>query len=147
MHPECPELARFLRGEITAADFPHREHVRMAFEMLRRYDFAESVWLFSKALRMIAAKADKPQAFNQTVTIAFLSLIAERMEQGRACDFAVFARDNPEVFDKEVLARWYTHGQLAADITRRVFVLPAPAGQRRHATPTGLPAAPVPAHR
>src|SRR6266403_6195693 len=88
MHPDCPELERFVRGEIDAAAFPHREHVRMAFEMLRRHDFAETVWHFSRNLRAMAAKAGKPQAFNQTVTIAFLSLVAERFhESGGAADF------------------------------------------------------------
>jgi|SRR5580658_4798593 hypothetical protein len=124
MHPECPDLARFVRGEIDAADFPHREHVRMAFEMLRRHDFAKTVWLFSRTLRAMAARAGKPQAFNQTVTIAFLSLIAERMEQTRPPDFVTFARDNAELFDKDVLARWYPRQQLAAEITRRIFVMP-----------------------
>jgi hypothetical protein len=124
MLPECPDLARFVRGEIHTADFPHREHARMAFEMLRRHDFAETVWLFSRTLREMAGRAGKSQAFNQTVTIAFLSLIAERMEQTRPADFITFARDNAELFDKGVLARWYPRQQLAAEITRRVFVLP-----------------------
>lgn len=124
MHPECPELERFVRGDIAAADFPHREHVRMAFEMLRRHDFAESVWLFSKTLRMMAMKAGKPQAFNQTVTIAFLSLIAERVEQTPQADFITLARDNAGLFDKDALARWHPREQLAAEITRRIFVLP-----------------------
>lgn len=147
MYPECPELERFVRGEIAAADFPHREHVRMAFEMLRRHDFAASVWQFSRTLQSMAARAGKPQAFNQTVTIAFLAVIAERMEQSQPADFGAFARDNPEVFDKELLARWYPREQLATEITRRVFVLPTPAEERRHATPTGLPGASAPAHR
>ncbi len=141
MYPDSPQLSRFLRGEIAAADFPHREHTRMAFEMLRRHDFAETVWLFSRALRTMAARAGKPQAFNQTITIAFLSLIAECMEQGRADDFDVFARDNPALFDKAVLARWYPATQLAQEITRRVFVLPPPAGASAPATPTEPPAA------
>ena len=57
MHPDCPELERFVRGEIDTSAFPHREHVRMAFEMLRRHDFAETVWHFSRTLRAMAAKA------------------------------------------------------------------------------------------
>jgi hypothetical protein len=147
MYPDCPDLVRFVRGEIAAADFPHREHVRMAFEMLRRYDFAESVWQFSRTLRLMAARAGKPQAFSQTVTIAFLAIIAERMEPGPAADFSAFARDNPEVFEKDVLARWYPHEQLAAEITRRVFVLPQPGHARRSAKPPEPPAARAPAHR
>jgi hypothetical protein len=125
MHPECPQLARFLRGEIDGATFPHREHVRMAFEMLRRHDFAQSVWLFSRTLRAMATRAGKPQAFNQTVTIAFLALIAERLESAGAENFAAFERDHTDVFEKSALTRWYPPERLAAPITRRIFVLPA----------------------
>ncbi|HYM28971.1 MAG TPA: hypothetical protein VET66_12540 [Steroidobacteraceae bacterium] len=137
MTPDCPELVRFVHGETDAAAFPHREHVRMAFEMLRRHDFAESVWLFSRALRAMVARAGKPQAFNQTVTIAFLALIAERMESRAHADFAAFASHNPEVFDKAVLARWYPRERLAADLARRIFVLPEPP---RAASATAPPA-------
>ena len=126
MHPDCPELARFVRGEIEAAAFPHREHLRMAFEMLRRHDFAETVLHFSRALRAMATKAGKAQAFNQTVTIAFLSLIAERMEQSAAADFAAFERAHPEVFEKQALARWYRPERLASQAARRTFLLPDP---------------------
>ena len=127
MHSDCPELERFVRGEIDTSAFPHREHVRMAFEMLRRHDFAETVWHFSRTLRVMAAKAGKPQAFNQTVTIAFLSLIAERMERDGAPDFAAFVRAHPEMLDKSALSRWYRPDQLSTEIARRTFVLPEPA--------------------
>ena len=123
---DCPELLRFVSGETDAAAFPHREHVRMAFEMLRRHDFAESVWLFSSALRAMTARAGKPQAFNQTVTIAFLSLIAERMEDAPGADFESFALANPGLFAKAALARWYPRERLACEVTRRIFVLPQP---------------------
>lgn len=121
------ELERFVRGEVDAGNFPHREHVRMAFEMLRRHDFAEVAWLYSRAIRLMTAKIGKPQAFHQTTTIAFLSLVAERMERSRADDFAAFVRAHPELLDKTTLARWYRPEQLASDIARRIFVLPEPA--------------------
>ncbi len=124
MTTDCPELGRFARGEIPAAEFPHREHVRMAFEMLRRHDFAETVLHYSRALRTMAEKAGKPQAFHQTITIAFLSVIAERMDSGGAAGFAAFAQANPDLLGKSVLRRWYRPEQLASDIARRTFVLP-----------------------
>ena len=127
MSAEAAELERFVRGESDAANFPHREHVRMAFEMLRRHDFAETAWLYSRALRLMTARVGKPEAFNQTTTIAFLSLIAERMERGGAPDFAAFVRAHPEMLDKRALSRWYRPEQLAAEIARRTFVLPEPA--------------------
>ena len=124
MGVEHIELERFLRGELDAARFPHREHVRMAFATLRRYDFAEAVLHFSRALRAMAAKAGKPEAFHQTVTIAFLALIAERMENGERSDFAEFAHANPDLIDKGALARWYRPERLASDSARRTFLLP-----------------------
>jgi hypothetical protein len=127
MSADCPELGRFVRGEIPAADFPHREHVRMAFEMLRRHDFAETVLHYSRAVRGMAQRAGKPQAFHQTVTIAFLSLIAERLEAGQWDDFAAFARDNPDLLDKGAVARWYRPQRLASESARRTFLLPEPA--------------------
>jgi hypothetical protein len=138
MHSDCPELERFVRGEIDTSAFPHREHVRMAFEMLRRHDFAETVWHFSRTLRAMAAKAGKPQAFNQTVTIAFLSLIAERMERDGAPDFAVFVRAHPEMLDKSALSRWYRPDQLSTEIARRTFVLPEPATTPAGGTGSGF---------
>jgi len=127
MSVEAAELERFVRGEADAANFPHREHVRMAFEMLRRHDFAETAWLYSRALRLMTARVGKPEAFNQTTTIAFLSLIAERMERGGAPNFAAFVRAHPEMLDKRALSRWYRPDQLATEIARRTFVLPEPA--------------------
>ena len=124
MTPDCPDLGRFVRGEIDATSFPHREHVRMAFEMLRRHDFAESVWLFSRALRAMTAKAGKPQAFHQTITVAFLSLVAERIERGGPAEFAAFERTNPDLLTRGALNPWYRPEQLASELARRTFVLP-----------------------
>jgi hypothetical protein len=122
------DLERFVRGEVDPATFPHREHVRMAFELLRRHDFAEVVLHYSRALRAMTARIGKPQVFNQTVTIAFLGLIAERMGADCAGDFASFEHGNPEVFDKSVLRRWYPPERLASELARRAFLLPEPLG-------------------
>src|ERR1700757_4009962 len=118
MSAEPVELERFVRGEVDARNFPHREHVRMAFEMLRRHDFSEVASLYSRALRLMLAKVGKAHAFNQTTTIAFLSLIAERMVRSRAVDFAAFLRAHPETLDQTTLLRWYRPEQLASDIAR-----------------------------
>ena len=126
MVADSPELARFLRGEIVPSEFPHREHVHIAFEMLKRYDFPETVLHFSRTLRAMAQKAGRPEAFHQTVTIAFLSLIAERMEGAGAGDFAAFAQANPDLLEKSALERWYRPERLASAAARRTFLLPGP---------------------
>lgn len=120
----CPDLERFVRGELHAASFPHREHLRMGFEMLRRHDFAETVFHYTRTLQAMAAKAGKPQAFHWTITIAFLSLIAERIESGSDADFDSFARTNSDLLDKAAIARWYPSERLTTEAARRTFLLP-----------------------
>jgi hypothetical protein len=118
------DLERFMRGEVAATAFPHRDHVRMGFEMLRRHDFATCAFQYSTALRKMLAKLGKPQAFHQTMTIAFLALIAERIESGNWHDFDAFAAANPELFDRSVLRRWYSAEQLGSQAARDTFLLP-----------------------
>jgi hypothetical protein len=120
MLPDCPELAAFARGELDAASFPHREHVRMAFEMLRRHDFVTTAQRYSQALRVMSSRACKPQAFNQT--------IAECLDGAAGCaDFAAFLAAQPQLLDKGALLRWYSPERLASDSARRTFLLPDPA--------------------
>jgi hypothetical protein len=59
------------------------------------------------------------------VTIAFLSLIAERLEGAAGCaDFAAFLAAHPQLLDKGALLRWYSPERLASDPARRTFLLP-----------------------
>jgi hypothetical protein len=124
MDEERAQLARFARGEFDAGMFPHREHLRMGFEMLRRHDFAETAYHYSFALRAMTARAGKPEAFHQTTTMAFLALIGERMQAREVADFLAFERANPDLMDRRVLARWYRPERLTTDAARRTFLLP-----------------------
>jgi hypothetical protein len=128
MPERCGELERFVRGELDPKVLSHEQHVQMGFELLRRQDFTEAAHLFSVAVRTMANRAGNPGAFHQTITIAFLSLIAERMQTSRTDNrcgsFAAFGAANPDLFVKSVLSRWYSSARLAADIARRTFVLP-----------------------
>ncbi len=98
----------------------------MAFEMLLRHDFVDTALRYSNALRTLTARAGKPGKFHQTVTIAFLSLVAERMQGEGRCDFDAFARANPDLLDRAVLSRVYRPERLASEAARTSFLLPEP---------------------
>lgn len=129
MSAEERDLERFLRGDVAAADLPHREHLRMAFAILRRHDFLESAQRYAAALRIIAHRAGHPQAFSLTITLAFLALIAERLAAQQDVDFEEFAARNPDLLDKGVLAHWYRPERLTGALGRETFLLPDTAGQ------------------
>ena len=118
------DLARFVRGETDPATFTHREHVRMAFELLRRYDFPETVLHYSRALQALTARAGVPGKFHQTMTVAFLSLIAERLFEHGPGTFETFARTHADLLDGAVLERLYDPERLASAAARTTFLLP-----------------------
>ncbi|MGC8518091.1 MAG: hypothetical protein ACP5P4_06120 [Steroidobacteraceae bacterium] len=118
------DLVGFLRGEVDPATLTHREHVRMAFEMLRRYDFPETALYYSRALRSLTARAAAPGKFHQTITVAFLSLLAERMFGDGAQTFETFALAHPDLLDRSVLERLYRPERLASAAARATFLLP-----------------------
>jgi hypothetical protein len=117
-------LAAFVQGDVSAAQFHHRDHVRVGFEMLGRHAFLDAATAFAAGLKRISARAGHPGAYHETITVAFLALIAERRAAAPEGDFAAFAAANPDLMDKGVLARWYSAGRLASNIARRTFILP-----------------------
>ena len=120
-------LERFLAGEIAPQDFRHADHVRAGFELLARHDFLEAASAYCRVLKIMTARIGKPEAFHQTITLAFLAVIAERMEVRRYPRFEEFAEANPDLMDKALLVRWYKPEKLNGDAARRGFVLPDPA--------------------
>ena len=122
----CTEdLARsFQAGEVDAASFRHRDHVAVAYEMLRTHEFMDVTASYTKTIRSIAAKAGVPEKFNATITVAFLSLIAERMSTTPHADCEDFIARNPDLLSKDLLANRYTPERLRSDLARAVFLLP-----------------------
>jgi hypothetical protein len=122
--PAIEELRAFETGRVDPAKFPHREHVRFGYEMLCRYSFGDAIARFSRGLRLLAAKAGRPQLYHETITVAFLALINERRVRSGAKNWNEFQRQNADLFDKRCLEKWYSREQLATDLARRTFCLP-----------------------
>ena len=129
--PDSDLLRRFERHELPAAEFGHREHVQMAFEMLHKYGYTDTCARYSAALRAIAAAAGADDKFHVTITLAFLSVIAERIHADPTCtEFATFLARNEDLLARDLLARWYTHDELRSEFARSHFLLPTGAAHR-----------------
>ena len=120
------ELAHFLHGKLDPDAFHHSDHVRTAFEILQRHDFMKAAQAYSAGLKVLAQKAGRPGAYHETITLAFLSVIAERMSERAFADFESFAAANPDLMEKSALLRWYAPERLNSERARRTFVLPDP---------------------
>jgi hypothetical protein len=125
-------LDGFERATLPGDAFTHAAHVRVAWCYLRRYDtFAEALWRFSAALRRYAAAQGAADKYHETVTVAWMALIAERADGDRVETWPEFAARWPELFQREPspLAAYYSAPRLQSDRARRVFVLPDPRAE------------------
>ena len=128
------ELAALETGVLKPGGFPHREHVRFAYGMLERYPFGEAVDRFSRGLRLLAAKAGRPEVYHETITVAFLAVINERRARLGFQNWSEFKTKNCDLFDKHCLEGWYDAEQLASDLARRTFCLPSRNGDLKSPT-------------
>lgn len=126
-HEASPALSRFLSGQQDPASFRHADHVRVAFELLQHRPFLRAAQVYVRQIQRLTERAGNPQAYHETITLAFLSAIGERMTARRYETFEAFAQENPDLLEKNALSRWYSKEQLASPLARRTFVLPAPA--------------------
>ncbi|MGI9482830.1 MAG: hypothetical protein ACR2OR_10795 [Hyphomicrobiales bacterium] len=110
--------------DIDAAAFGHLDHIGVAYEMLRRYDFLTATVRYSECINTIATRAGAGQKFNTTITLAFLSLIAERMQTGGHKSFDEFMAQNQDLLSSNLLAKWYSPERMLSDLARSVFLMP-----------------------
>lgn len=122
------DLALFEDGGVDPASFRHRDHVEIAFAMLRRERFMDALPRFARGIRLMAIRAGRPEVYHETITTAFLSLIAERLDGAEDVDFSTFEGRNADLFDKGLVERLYDPGRLHSDVARRLFILPRSLG-------------------
>ena len=111
---------------LAADDFPHAAHVRVGWYYLRHFPMLDAMARFKTALQRFATAKGKPDRYHETITIAYLVLIAERLVDARGLTWDEFAARNPDLFTwtPSILARYYSEETLASDRARQVFVLP-----------------------
>lgn len=124
MNDSTQLLERFETRQIAAPDFHHKDHILVAFEMLKKYDFVDACTRYASTIREMAESVDALEKYNTTITIAFMSLIAERKAMSDNDDLNGFLANNPDLLDKSVLKTWYTQERLSSAMARGQFLLP-----------------------
>ncbi|MCA9494549.1 MAG: hypothetical protein KC621_31695 [Myxococcales bacterium] len=102
--------------------FDHRAHLRVAWEALDRGGLPTALIEVPAWLRGMAAAAGRPEKYNETVTLGFLLVLADRHRPGE--DFDAFLERHPDLLRSDVLQRWWRPETLASERARRGFVFP-----------------------
>ncbi len=118
-------LAELEAATLDASLFDHRAHVRAGFLILSAEPgFGAALARMERAIRRFAAANGKDGLYHETITVAFMALINERMAGGAASDWQSFEKENPDLFDGALLGRYYSKDFLALPGARATFHLP-----------------------
>jgi hypothetical protein len=119
-------LARFEDGSLPNGAFHHEQHVRVAWMFIRHYGMPDALGRFSQAIKRFAEAKGAVGLYHETITWAYLLLVAERIARGPGGSWERFAADNQDLltWKPSVLDRYYESETLKSDLARRTFVMP-----------------------
>lgn len=117
----------FESGDLPTELFTHAEHVRVAWWYLQHEPLLLALARFRTTLRRFAAGKGKPERYHETITFAYMLLIAERLGGARELSWPDFAARHPDLLEWQpsILTQYYADDVLASAQARETFVLPA----------------------
>jgi hypothetical protein len=120
-------IAAFEAGHVPEGRFRHEEHVRVAWFYLGEASTVAALDRFITSLKRFAAAQNTPGLYHETVTVAYMLLIQDRIARGgRGASWEEFAARNPELFNQKpsLLEQYYSSELLASQTARASFVWP-----------------------
>ena len=118
-------VAAFESTELPKDEFTHVTHVRVAWWYLQESPLAAALLRFSTALQRYAAAKGAERKYHETITIAWMLIIADRLSTQSSLVWTEFAAANADLFERpSPLMRWHSEETLTSDRARRSFVMP-----------------------
>ena len=124
-------LEAFVDTTLPADQFHHQQHVEVAWRFVCKYGMPAALGEFTTAIKRFADAKGATGLYHETITWAFLLLIAERQARCDARDWADFAAANPDLltWKPSILERYYSSGALKSELARKVFLFPDRAAE------------------
>jgi hypothetical protein len=113
-------LRAFHDCELPAACFRHGDHLRLAWLQLHRVPAGEALERVRTGIRRFAAHHGVPHIFHETMTTAWVRLLATHREP----DFAQFIRENEHRLNRDLLYRFWTPDALNSEAAKRGWLAP-----------------------
>jgi hypothetical protein len=125
-------VAAFEACELSGEEFSHAAHVRVAWWYLRTHGFDEALQRFRTTLLRFAASQGATGKYHETITVAYMALIADRLRATPELPWPEFVERHPDLLARtpSILAGYYSDEALRSERARREFVAPD-----RHALP------------
>lgn len=109
---------------LDVREFSHRHHVGVAYVLLSRYSFTDALAKFSAAIHTLATQAGAGDKYNTTITVAFFSVLAERIRTTPRRNVNDFLAKNDDLLDSAIIYQWYSPERLGSAAARTSFLMP-----------------------
>ena len=127
MHDNLPDdefLAGFERADFAAHEFPHRAHLRMAYLYVRRLGATAAADRVAAGILHLAATHGHRAKYNETLSRAWVQVVALAMERTEAESFDALLAAHPALLDKHLLLAHYSRSVLFGPQARERWVAP-----------------------
>lgn len=122
-------LAGFEGCSMSADQFTHRQHVRMAYLYASRHSLEDATDRMRTGIKAFNKATETPEAldrgYHETITTAFMRLVfAANVQTGPHDSSARFCDAHPELLTKLVLRRYYSRERIVSWEAKADFVEP-----------------------
>ena len=104
--------------------FGHREHLELVWTYLGRYPIVAASEAVAGAIRHVARRHGAPDKYHDTMTQAWVRLVAFHRADSQAATFDQFLAENPGLMDRGLLDRHYSRDRLFSPDARAAWIEP-----------------------
>lgn len=104
--------------------FSHREHLELAWTYLDRYPFEPAYRAMAAAIRHMARLHGAPDRYHETITRAWLLVVAVHRGNQAGGSFDEFIAAHPRLLDRGLLSRHYSRERLMSQEARGAWAEP-----------------------
>lgn len=117
---------RFVDTSLPASEFHHHHHVRVAWLFVQRHGMPAALAEFTAAIKRFADAKGATGLYHETITWAFLFLIADRQARQSNKTWQDFQAANEDLltWKPSILDRYYSKELLESDLAKRTFLMP-----------------------
>jgi len=117
-------IATFEQGGFGGDPFPHEAHLRMAWLYVTRFGAAAAVDRAAEGIRVQAKSKGQASLYHDTMTHAWVYLVAEAGARSPSVGFTEFLTRNPQLRDRTLLLEYYSPDVLSSAEARMGWIAP-----------------------
>ena len=122
-------LKRFDAAEWPAAEWHHREHIKVAYLHLRQYQFDEALRRLRAGIRKLNASHGTPEtparSYHEAITVAWLRLVEFTLAVHGPADSAdAFFEQHAELSQPKILRLYYSRDRITSIEAKTQYLPP-----------------------